>query len=521
MILRPHQITLTDAVRDALFVDHLSAVCVQAPTGTGKTAFAVSILSSLNINKKIAWFITPRNELVNQASEHLTRWNTAHGRITANSRESLAYNVHVVSKETITRRWNKIKRPPDYAFIDESHINLDFQIEFRERFPDTKIIGMTATPERLDTRGLSVHGGGIYERLIESESIPWFTERGYLTPLRYYSPPLTGLDAIHRRGTEYDAGELHQLFERNRIYGEAIEHYRRFADGRPALVFCRDVKSAYETADRFSRAGYKYFCIESGTGAKERRVLIDALKNGEINGLTNCEIATYGLDIPRVEVGICLRPTLSRALYMQFIGRILRPFPGKSDALFFDHVNNVEEHCQSRTLDGVPVPLHYEEKIIWNFDGRERHRREEPEEKPMSLWYCVNCCLYVSGTVCPSCGAGHITRKRKPQETISTELRELKPVPLSERAPEERREIQDRISSAVECGAVKDMLEIADNLGYAPEWAYWKLVRENRQSVDVSLLHEIARVKGYKPGWAYFKAKQLRRDKNEYREAMG
>ena len=102
-----------------------------------------------------------------------------------------------------------------------------------------------------------------------------------------------------------------------------------------------------------------------------------------------------------------------------------------------------------------------------------------------------------------------------------TVLRELNLVPLSERAPEERREIQDRISSAVECGAVKDMLEIADNLGYAPEWAYWKLVRENRQSVDVSLLHEIARVKGYKPGWAYFKAKQLRRDKNEYREAMG
>jgi len=344
MKLRPYQTNTVNETRESLKQNR--ALVIQAPTGSGKTPIVADICNKINANKKRAWIVVPRKELLKQGSEQLRAVNVPHGIIAPGQNESRAYLVHVVSKDTLIRRYNKIKNWPDVLFFDECHLYLDRQIEIVSHLPESsKIIGLSATPERLDGRGLSE----LYNDWIPGPSIPWLTERDYLTPLRYFSPPIEGLENIKRRGTEYDINDLNELLKRRKVYGEAIKHYKKNADGKPALVFCRDVKSAYETADRFCDAGYKFFCIEGKMSGKKRKQLIEALSRGEIHGLTNCEIATYGLDVPRVEIGIGLRPTLSRALYFQMIGRILRPFPGKTHGIFFDHVNNLRTrkkcHC--------------------------------------------------------------------------------------------------------------------------------------------------------------------------------
>ena len=182
--LRPYQNDLYISARDELKTN--KSVLIQLATGGGKTPISAAIIESVFLKDKRAWFITPRRNLVDQASEHLRKWGVQHGRIDASSIESRAYKIFVVSKETLSRRWDKIKNWPDIILIDEAHMNLDFQLELYKRAPlHTKFILFTATPERLDGRGLSIIGGGIADTMVQGPSIPELTRQGYLTPLRY------------------------------------------------------------------------------------------------------------------------------------------------------------------------------------------------------------------------------------------------------------------------------------------------------------------------------------------------
>jgi DNA repair protein RadD len=456
--------------------------------------------------------IVNRKELLGQSSSHLRKWNVPHGIIAPSLQESRAYKIHVVSKDTLIRRYDKIKNWPDLLIFDEAHLYLDRQHEIISHLPaQTKIIGMTATPERMDGRGLSE----VYETLIEGPSIPWLTDRGFLSPLRYFAPPIDGLADIHTRGTEYDEEELEALLERRKIYGELVGHYEKHGKGRAALIFCRSVKSAYQTAERFRDKGFNFHCIEGKMPDTLRRDLIAALTAGTIDGLTNCEIATYGLDIPRVEYGASIRPTLSRALYFQMIGRILRPFEGKQDALFFDHVNLLLEHQEP---DFPGIPPHYVPEIKWNFSGHEKKKRGKKEGNPVLCPHLDY--MYCPRPHCPTCqhNPDHtVTDARRPMIVVPAELQEApKPKPLNERPPEERRDIQDQIGAAIleyksepGPGPVEKLLKIADSLGYREMWVYWRLTDDARLTVNIPLLHEIARVRGYKPGWVYFATKKV------------
>lgn len=540
-MLRDYQQLLYNQAREKLAGNR--NIFLQLPTGGGKTAVFSSMCESVYGKNKRAWIIVPRNELVTQASEHLRKWKVPHGMITAKSSESRAFKIHVVSKDTLIRRYDKIKNYPDLLIFDEAHLYLDRQIEIVSHLPEkSKVIGFSATPERLDGRGLSE----LYECLIEGPSIPWLTERGFLTPLRYFSPPLEGIEHIHKRGTELDEEELEELFKRRKVYGELVGHYEKYGKGKAALIFCRSVKSAYQTAERFREKGFNFHCLEGKMSAKHRKDIIGAHRRGEIDGLTNCDLATYGLDIPRIEYGASIRPTLSRSLYFQMIGRILRPFDEKDnnenvtyrkeEALFFDHVNLVLEH-QEPNYPGVPP--HYVPHIEWNFTGTEKRKRNK---KDINIKLCPHMdymyCQKKSCVGCPHNPGGEIDA-RKPMVIIPAELEEKKPLKYGERPPEERREFQDRINAAIMefrqapegeilSGPVAELLAIAQEFGYGVLWVYWRLTTENRKSVNVPLLHEIARQCDYKKGWTWHKSKEIKKklerkqaELNEYMEVMG
>lgn len=556
-MLREYQNTAVTAARESLKTNR--AVVIQMPTGAGKTAVVAEICSLIQKRNKRAWFVVPRTELLQQGSNHLSAWKVPHGIIAPGKNESRAYNIHVVSKDTLIRRYDKIKNHPDVIFIDECHIALDRQIEIARNFPNAKIIGLTATPERLDGRGLSE----LYNELILGPSIPWLMEHNFLSSLRYFAPKIEGLENLHKKGTDVDADELDELLTKRHIYGDAIKYYKKHADRKPALVFCRNVKSAYEIAERFSVGGYKFFCIEGKMAGGERRRLLNALKDGKIDGLTNCEIATYGLDIPRIEVGICLRPTASRSLYFQMVGRILRSYieyamkqnehglwvPDMNNilyqkpyAVFLDHVNNVYEHIEPAYPE---VPPFFVPQINWNFHGTDNRKKilcfvckiaktckknntgkatkcgDYIPEADISLKMCPECFMYFSSGVCKNCGCEAEKRRQKELEEVEAELKEMTPVKLAERPMEERREFVDAINNAARefnealrdgnilPGPVGAMLAIAEKLDRNPLWVYHKLTEETRLSVNVSLLHEIGRQKNYKPGWARFQQRNL------------
>jgi len=537
--LRDYQQGLYIQARQALTTSR--AVCIQLATGGGKTPVMSAMCESVYGKHKTAWILVNRKELLTQASAHLLKWNVPHNMIKPGRAESNAFRIHLVSSDTLIRRYDKIKRWPDLIIFDECHLTLDRQIEIVKRLPEhTKIIGFTATPERGDGRGLSVKAGGVYDELITGPSIPELTEQGYLSGLRYFSPPLEGLSSLKVRGTDYDEEQLEELLKRRKVYGELVGHYAKYGVNpngtrKPALIFCRSIKSADHTAERFRDKGFNFHNIDSTMTDTRRAELVAALTAGTIDGLTGCDIFTYGIDIPRVEYGATIRPTLSRALYMQAIGRVLRPFRDgvtgyrKEEALFFDHVNNILEHQDDRYPG---VPLHYVPEISWNFDGVDKRKRDK---KQKNVILCPHLdFMYCDKGNCATCQHNpdkSVTDARKPMIVIPAALVEApRPVPMAERAPDDQREIQDRIGAAIleykrdmSPGPVGELLKIAESLKRQPMWVYYELTSEDRKTINIPLLHEIARQKKYDPKWVYFRIKEARMRKaviKDYREAM-
>lgn len=508
--LRPYQETLYNQARESL--KNNRAVLLQLATGGGKTPVMAAMCESVTEKGKRAWIVVPRKELLNQASAHLSKWGVQHGIIAAGQAESRAFKIHVVSKDTLIRRYDKIKNWPDLLLMDEAHLYIDRQIEIISHLPETsKIIGMTATPERLDGRGLSE----VYTSLIEGSSIPDLIRQGYLTDLEYYAPPLEGLSDLKYKGTEIDEETFEELLQRKKVYGKVIEHYQKYGKNKAALIFCRSVKSAHHTAQEFKNHGFKAEAIDGTMPDKTVSQILEKHRQGEIQIICNCLLATYGVDIPRVEYIADISPTLSLALYMQKIGRGLRPFQGKEKLIYMDHVNQILEHG----VNGIPP--HYLEKINWNFYGTEKRKRDKTLKN-------VKLCphldfLYCQNPTCSTCEHNpdkSVKDARKPMIIVPAELEEIKkPVAMADRNYDDRRIIEDKISEQVlkfksapnELPSVIDeLVKIADDCGYSPFWIYHQLVTENKHAVQVHILAAIQRAKNFKPGWIYFAKEKIK-----------
>ncbi len=504
MILRPYQEKLMNGVRESL--RKYKHVFMMLPTGGGKTIIFSQMVAGAFKRKYHVWIIVPRNELLKQASDSLFKHNVPHGMINAKSHESRVYLVHLVSKSTIERRWAKVKNWPGMIIIDEGHLNYKFQMELKDRVPeDTRIIAVSATPERLSGEGLS----DIYGDIVYGPSIRDLVELEYLTKIKYFSPPLEGLEELHKKGTDVDADELAKLFKKRAIYGKAISHYKQHGQGKAAMVFCRSVKASEETALQFRDAGFKFESIDGKMSHGKRETILKGLESGALQGVCSCELTIYGINIPRIEVIIMLRPTFSRTYFMQMIGRGLRPYPGKTECTVLDHVSNLQTH-------GHPL-----QDYEWAFYGKEKNKRTKGVS-PDTMKLCPMCFLYYTGETCPNCGAGRDIKKQPKMEEIDGKLVEITgPVPLNDRDPEEKRDFIDRINGLIDeyntaaesgeilPGPVGELLQIASELGYATMWVYHKLNGKDRRAINIPLLHEIARQKGHQPGWVYFKRKEL------------
>lgn len=239
---------------------------------------------------------------------------------------------------------NRIKRndiiQPNLIITDESHHALaNSYRKIYDYFKYVPKIGFTATPVRLNGSGL----GDVNDKIIEGPKVQWLIENNRLAPFKYYAPNDLDRSKLKMNSIrEFSSASISNAMER-KIYGNAVKHYEKLADGEQAIAYCHNIESSIRTAEEFNSHGIPAAHIDAKTPKAERDAIIDRFRRGEIKVLSNVEIIGEGFDVPDCSTVILLRPTKSLSLYIQMAMRGMRYRPNKT-ATIIDHVNNVEEH---------------------------------------------------------------------------------------------------------------------------------------------------------------------------------
>ena len=203
-------------------------------------------------------------------------------------------------------------------------------------FPDALQLGVTATMARGDGVGL----GKVWDDVVYQRSILWMISKGYLTDVRTKRVDLKALDmgAVKASRGDWSAGDLGRALMEAEADTAIARAYKEHAGDRQGIVFTPTVETAQAACEMLATSGVAATVIHGETPLQLRREMYEAFRKGDIQVLVNCMVLTEGFDMPQAEVAVIARPTQSAPLYTQMVGRVLRPWPGKKEALVLDLV---------------------------------------------------------------------------------------------------------------------------------------------------------------------------------------
>lgn len=335
--LRPYQQEGVDDIRSA-FRHNRRALFVLS-TGGGKTViFSFIVASAIKKGSRVV-IVAHRKEIVRQISQALTRMGVEHGLIMAGKTQT-SDPVQVGMVQTLVKRIEKgTIAEPEMLVVDEAHHAVAGSWRnVTDAWSRCRILGVTATPERLDGKGL----GDAFDVMVIGPTMGELIEAGHLAKYDYLAPPnAIDMSGVKTRGGDYAVDDLEQAMMASTIVGDSVAHYGRFLDGRPAIAFCVTRAHARSVAAQFCDAGWTAAAIDGSMSSVEREDLIASLADGRLNLLTSCELISEGVDVPVCAGAILLRPTKSLAMFLQQVGRVLRPKPDGGRAVILDHVGNV------------------------------------------------------------------------------------------------------------------------------------------------------------------------------------
>lgn len=407
-ILRPYQSDAIQGLRDAFRQGFMAPLLVM-PTGAGKTVCFSYLSARLREAGKRVVILVHREELIEQVSATLQAFDVPHGLISAGAPYDRRYVVHVASVFTLARRLDRVE-VPDYAICDEAHHAIagsswgNVIAHWREQRLTCRLIGVTATPERLSGEGL----GSVFDTMVLGPTTGELIELGALAPYRLFGPQrAVDLSGVGRVAGEFARAASAAVMDKPAIVGDSIGIYRKHCDGAPSVAFCVSVEHAQHVADNFRAAGYRAQSIDGKMDRATRRAVVQDFRAGRLNLLTSCALISEGFDVPGIVASFFLNPTWSLAKYLQECGRALRPMAGKPHAYLFDQVGNHERH-------GLP-----DDPRAWSLLGREdaKGRKKRDADDPA----CRQCpaCYAVSPAAaarCRDCGEAFPVVARKVDE---------------------------------------------------------------------------------------------------------
>lgn len=388
------------------------------PTGMGKTIFAALDAKRLNLR---TLFLVHKNEILTEAYEKFNAvWPEASkGFFNATEKDTTSQLIFA-SKDTLYRDGNIDQFKPDdfdYIIIDEvHHSSCTTYKKITDYFKPKYMVGLTATPERQDRADiLELFDYNIYYELPQKEAI----ECGYLSGFKYYGlKDDVDYSKIKHNGIHYDVADLGRKLnipERN----EAIyQKYLLLADQKKAIGFCVNIKHAIDMANFFISKGIPAAAVHSDTSilsTEQKKAYIQDFRDNNISILFTVDLFNEGVDFPDVEALLFLRPTESKTIFIQQLGRGLRLNPNKSHVIVLDFIGNFKkaenirqyisgsqpgdssngssQHHSFGVKDFLEWPtgcdVHFEESVEELFKARDEETREISEDELKDNYYEV------------------------------------------------------------------------------------------------------------------------------------
>ncbi len=331
--------------------DSMNNIMVQMPTGTGKTILFASIVRDIqnwiikNHKDSHILILAHVRELIQQAADKLKKRSIDSGIIMSGHPQQLDKIVQVASVQTFMSIRNREKMSSknfDFIIIDEAHHALAPRYQdIWEMFPESKKLGVTATPWRMDHSGFTA----IFEDIIISHPIEWFVKEGYLSNYDYISISPNSdiqheINSIDRFGIDGDylEEELITRFDKDSIRAKLYESYSQFCKGKKGIIYAINRQHAANILNTYQRHGVSIAMIDGNTPKSQRDYLLDEFRRGVLHVIVNVNIFSEGFDCPDIEFIQLARPTKSLAMFLQQIGRGLRTSKDKEKGLILDNV---------------------------------------------------------------------------------------------------------------------------------------------------------------------------------------
>lgn len=428
MELRTYQHQAIDGARAQLRAGK-RRVLIVSPTGSGKTVIASAIIQSAVQRGSRVLFLAHRRELIHQTSQKLTAFGVRHGIIMGRERMALQHAAQVASIQTLARRRDALSSV-DLVFFDEAHhAAADTYLQVLKWFPAARVVGLTATPWREDGRGLA----DVFDSYVVVTTPRKLKDEGFLVPVGGWAYEAIDTSGAQVRGGDFVTSSLAGAAMSKRVLGDVVEEYLRHAGGARGICFATTVQASEALAAQFREAGVAAEHIDGETAKEERDAILARLRAGLTRVVVNCNVLTEGFDCPELEVCMLARPTLSLSLYLQMVGRVLRPAPGKASARIHDHAGLLALHGHPyQDWDYEPAP-----------DTSVNAKRDDSRTTTPAEKRCPACGSVRAGWPCDACGHSPAPAELEVERNV-----ERRPIEESEAFQAAQRKLQQRVTLA-------------------------------------------------------------------------
>jgi superfamily II DNA or RNA helicase len=359
--LRDYQFDLLDRIESAWLEGNRSILC-QLPTGGGKTILFSTLIDRVASSGAKCLVLAHREELIRQAADKIEIiTDEPVGIIKAGYPANYDRDIQVASVQSLTRRLNHCPQF-DLIVVDEAHHSTSTSYRtILDRYPQALILGVTATPIRLDGKGFR----GIFDELICGVTVAELIESGSLSPYSYYATERSmSVEGVGKRQGDFKTEQVAIANPVEGLAGDVVKSYCDYLEGKQAVIFCINIEHSIAICAHFVAAGISSVHLDGNTPSDERSTMMDRFRSGEVRVMTNCALFDEGLDIPSLDGVILARPTQSLSRFLQMVGRALRPCEGKDRAIIIDLAGNYERL-------GMPDDLR-----VWTLDGLEKKQRD-------------------------------------------------------------------------------------------------------------------------------------------------